>query len=319
MPVFTAFLLFIAAAAAAFAVMQLAQELRLRKAVAPNPAKAAALANVIGTSRLLRDMRLSEHARIDGILSRIPFMRQFQVLLRQSGVVARVDQYLMVCLTLALVTVAAALMLGSAFFGALLLGALAGFVPVLGLHVKKLKRLKRIDQQLPDFLDTVARAMQAGNAFSGAMASVAKESPEPIGSEFRLVSEEINFGSSVREGLAALAERVASEDVRTFVVAVQVHHQTGGSLTTLLLKLATLIRDRQRLRKLGHVLSAEGRLSAWILTILPFATALIMYAINKDFIAILWSTPIGLFLIQGAAVLMVIGVVWMWRIIQFRI
>jgi tight adherence protein B len=319
MPVFTAFLLFIAAAAAAFAVMQLAQELRLRKAVAPTPAKAAALANVIGTSRLLRDMRLSEHARIDGILSRIPFMRQFQVLLRQSGVVARVDQYLMVCLTLALVTVAAALMLGSAFFGALLLGALAGFVPVLGLHVKKLKRLKRIDQQLPDFLDTVARAMQAGNAFSGAMASVAKESPEPIGSEFRLVSEEINFGSSVREGLAALAERVASEDVRTFVVAVQVHHQTGGSLTTLLLKLATLIRDRQRLRKLGHVLSAEGRLSAWILTILPFATALIMYAINKDFIAILWSTPIGLFLIQGAAVLMVIGVVWMWRIIQFRI
>ncbi len=319
MPVFTAFLLFIAAASAAFAVMQLAQELRLRKAVAPTPAKAAALANVIGTPRLLRDMRLSEHARIDGILSRIPFMRQFQVLLRQSGVVARVDQYLMGCLTLALVTVAAALMLGSAFFGALLLGALAGFVPVLGLHVKKLKRLKRIDQQLPDFLDTVARAMQAGNAFSGAMASVAKESPEPIGSEFRLVSEEINFGSSVREGLAALAERVASEDVRTFVVAVQVHHQTGGSLTTLLLKLATLIRDRQRLRKLGHVLSAEGRLSAWILTILPFATALIMYAINKDFIAILWSTPIGLSLIQGGAILMVIGVVWMWRIIQFRI
>lgn len=319
MPVFTAFLLFIAAASAAFAVMQLAQELRLRKAVAPTAAKAAVLANVIGTPRLLRDMRLSEHARIDGILSRIPFMRQFQVLLRQSGVVARVDQYLMGCLTLALVTVAAALMLGSAFFGALLLGALAGFVPVLGLHVKKLKRLKRIDQQLPDFLDTVARAMQAGNAFSGAMASVAKESPEPIGSEFRLVSEEINFGSSVREGLAALAERVASEDVRTFVVAVQVHHQTGGSLTTLLLKLATLIRDRQRLRKLGHVLSAEGRLSAWILTILPFATALIMYAINKDFIAILWSTPIGLSLIQGGAVLMVIGVVWMWRIIQFRI
>lgn len=319
MPVFTAFLLFIAAASAAFAVMQLAQELRLRKAVAPTAAKAAVLANVIGTPRLLRDVRLSEHARIDGILSRIPFMRQFQVLLRQSGVVARVDQYLMGCLTLALVTVAAALMLGSAFFGALLLGALAGFVPVLGLHVKKLKRLKRIDQQLPDFLDTVARAMQAGNAFSGAMASVAKESPEPIGSEFRLVSEEINFGSSVREGLAALAERVASEDVRTFVVAVQVHHQTGGSLTTLLLKLATLIRDRQRLRKLGHVLSAEGRLSAWILTILPFATALIMYAINKDFIAILWSTPIGLSLIQGGAILMVIGVVWMWRIIQFRI
>lgn len=319
MPVFTAFLLFIAAASAAFAVMQLALELRLRKAVAPTAVKAAVLANVIGTPRLLRDMRLSEHARIDGILSRIPFMRQFQVLLRQSGVVARVDQYLMGCLTLALVTVAAALMLGSAFFGALLLGALAGFVPVLGLHVKKLKRLKRIDQQLPDFLDTVARAMQAGNAFSGAMASVAKESPEPIGSEFRLVSEEINFGSSVREGLAALAERVASEDVRTFVVAVQVHHQTGGSLTTLLLKLATLIRDRQRLRKLGHVLSAEGRLSAWILTILPFATALIMYAINKDFIAILWSTPIGLSLIQGGAVLMVIGVVWMWRIIQFRI
>lgn len=319
MPVLTVILLFLAVTAAAFAVSQLVQELRLGKAVGVAPATAAASLNQISAPRLLRDTRLSEHTRIDDALGRIPFMHRFQVLLRQSGLATRVDQYLAGCLTLALVTVTAALMLDSTLFGALLLGFIVGLMPVVGLYLKKARRLKQIDRQLPDFLDTVARALQAGNAFSGAIASVAKESPEPIGTEFRLVSEEINFGSSVREGLAALAERVASEDVRTFVIAVQVHHQTGGSLTTLLLKLAALIRDRQRLRKLGHVLSAEGRLSAWILTILPFATAAMMYAINPDFIAILWSTPIGLSLIQGAAVLMMIGVVWMWRIIQFRI
>lgn len=317
MPLLSTLLVFVAAMMAAFAFAQLAREFAQRAAAqpeitdrSPTPKSAPAL---------LRDNRFSVHPRFDAVLKRIPLVHKFQRLMRQAGMSHRVDRLLVWCGGLALVTFFIVVLLTTQVMIALFVAALGILLPIAVLYQRRFTRHQRLEKQLPDFLDAVARAMQAGNSFSGALVLVSKESPDPIGAEFRLVSEEINFGSSVKEGLGALTERVASEDVRTFVIAVQIHQQTGGSLTTLLLKLSVLIRDRQRLRKLGQVLSAEGRLSAWILTVLPFVTAALLYAVNPEFVAILWTTPNGLAMVQGALGLMIVGVVWMWRVIRFRI
>jgi len=269
--------------------------------------------------QLLKDLRLSERPTIDAWLQQLPIARQLQFLLTQAGITQRADQFLLLMLLSGILTTGVLLLFDFSAW----LSAAGGFgavaLPVMFAIRRKRKRNDLLDQQLPDFLDSVARAMQAGNSFSGALSVVSKEAAEPIGSEFRRVFEEISFGSSVKDGLQSLSIRNASEDVRYFVIAVLIHLQTGGSLTSLLLGLSNLIRDRQRLRKLGQVLSAEGRLSAWILTLLPFGTALVMYAVNPEFVAVLWTDPAGYFLVQITVFLMIIGIVWMRKIIHFRI
>jgi tight adherence protein B len=269
--------------------------------------------------QLLRDLRLSERPKIDAWLQQLPIAARLQLLLTQAGLSHRADQFMMLML-LAGVLVVAVLALMNPPIWLLGLGGIGGAaLPVAVALYRRQQRSRQLDQQLPDFLDSIARAMQAGNSFSGALAVVSKEAAEPIGTEFRRVFEEINFGRSVKEGLQSLSIRNTSDDVRYFVIAVLIHLQTGGSLTSLLLGLSTLIRDRQRLRKLGKVFSAEGRLSAWILALLPFGTGLVMFLVNPEFISILWTDPAGIFLLQIMFGLLAVGIIWMRKIIRFRI
>lgn len=319
MPIASLVILFTSASVAVIAAAQVWWSYRSAIRRADSPDRLPARERAIQHPQLLRDLRLSERPKVDAWLQQLPVAKYLQFLLTQAGITQRADQFLLLMLSAGVFAGAILILFG---FPAWL--SLAGGIGTLALPImyalhKKRKRNTLLDQQLPDFLDSVARAMQAGNSFSGALSVVSKEAAEPIGSEFRRVFEEINFGSSVKDGLQSLSIRNTSDDIHYFVIAVLIHLQTGGSLTSLLLGLSNLIRDRQRLRKLGQVLSAEGRLSAWILTLLPFGTALLMYAVNPEFIAVLWTDPAGNFLIQITAVLMVIGIIWMRKIIHFRI
>jgi tight adherence protein B len=192
-------------------------------------------------------------------------------------------------------------------------------IPAAYLLIKKSQRLRKIEEQLPDALDALARAMQAGNSFVSALEVVSRDSSPPISRELRLVAEEVNFGRSVKEGLSALASRVDSVDIRYFMLAVLIHSQAGGNLSGLLLKLSSLIRERLKLRRMGQVLTAEGRLSGWILTLLPFVAAGAIFSVNPEFMSALWTNPGGILFIQVNIVLMVIGIFWMWRIVHVRI
>lgn len=313
-------LLFVSVAVAFYVSTQLWQIYRIAShrvpRVGPLPVPAASVAT---GSRLLRDTRVSERPGLDQWLKQFSIPGRVRLLLAQSGIRLMADQFLWLMLLLAVLVWGALRLLSVSSSVALPAAIVASGLPVMFAIHKKNKRRRLFDQQLPDFLDSVSRAMQAGNSFSGALLAVSKESPDPIGAEFKQVFEEINFGGSTKDGLSALASRLDSEDVRFFVIAVLVHQQTGGSLTTLLLKLAILIRDRQRLRKLGRVLSAEGRLSAWILGLLPFVTGLLMYLVNPEFISTLWTDPAGVVLLQVTGLMMVLGVAWMWKVIHFRI
>ncbi|MBZ0093767.1 MAG: type II secretion system F family protein, partial [Sulfuricella sp.] len=159
----------------------------------------------------------------------------------------------------------------------------------------------------------------AGHAFSGALKMVGDEMPEPVAGEFRITFDELNYGISLQDALQNMATRVPSDDLRYFVIAVLIQRETGGNLTELLDSISALIRARLKLMGTIRVLSAEGRLSAWILGLLPFIMAVVLNIINPKFMSVLWIDPTGLKVVWIMLVMMVVGVFWMRRVIRIHV
>lgn len=194
-----------------------------------------------------------------------------------------------------------------------------GLLPTAYVLRRRQQRLARLYAQLPDALDMMARALRAGHAFSSALQMAAQELGDPLAGELRLVHEEVRFGLSLQQALGHLVERAPLTDLRYFVVAVLIQRESGGNLAEVMGKLAQLIRARQRLLSRVRVLSSEGRLSAWILVVLPFALAGLLSVFNPQFISPLWTDPIGVGLLKGMLVMMAIGVFLMVRIVRIRV
>jgi tight adherence protein B len=133
------------------------------------------------------------------------------------------------------------------------------------------------------------------------------------------VFDEIHYGLDLRQAMTGLAERIDSDDVRFFVISVLVQHDTGGNLADILKNTATLIRERQKIRGVIRVLSGEGRISAWILSLLPFALAGVLNLVNPEFMSTLWTAPQGLQMLSICLMLMLAGIIWMWRLIDIRV
>jgi tight adherence protein B len=180
-------------------------------------------------------------------------------------------------------------------------------------------RIRMIEMQMPNALDIMARAMQSGHALVSALSIAAHETPQPLGRELQRVFDEINFGMTVQRALSELAHRVASEDVRYFVVAVLIQVETGGNLSEILGSISKLIRERQKLFGDVRVLSAEGRISAVILSIIPFGLAGLLTTLNPEFMSRLWIDPAGQQLVFIALMLWVLGVFWMSRLVRIQV
>ncbi|MEY4073851.1 MAG: hypothetical protein RJA29_1208 [Pseudomonadota bacterium] len=148
---------------------------------------------------------------------------------------------------------------------------------------------------------------------------VGEQAQEPIASEFKATFDEINFGISARTAIEDFSERVGSEYVRLFVVSTLIQMETGGNMAEILHNTAQLIRERQQLQASVKVLSAEGRVSALILSTLPFALGAFLALINPGFVAVLWTDPLGLKMLLIALALMFLGVFWMWRMIDIAV
>jgi tight adherence protein B len=208
---------------------------------------------------------------------------------------------------------------GKPLIFSIVLGGVLAAVPWFWLaHVRK-KRIELFERQIPEALDLMGRALRAGHAFPTAVKMVGDEMPEPIGRDFRILFDETNFGIAQNEALMRLADRVPVDDLRYFVVAVIIQRESGGNLAELLDNISSIVRARLRLLGEVRTLSAEGRMSAWVLGILPFAAAAIINVVNPEFMTILWTDPIGLRMVGGALLMMVFGVWWMRNIIRIRI
>ena len=196
---------------------------------------------------------------------------------------------------------------------------MAGSLPYFYLVYRKDKRLKKFDEQLPDALDLIGRGIRSGHALPSALKMVADEMADPISEEFRAAFDEVNYGFSMQDALTNLATRVPSTDLKYFVVAVLIQRDTGGNLAELLDNISALIRARQKLYGTIRVLSAEGKLSAWILTLLPIVLAFIINLINPTFMEVLWKDEVGIQMIIGVVILMIVGIYWMRKIIKIRV
>ena len=268
---------------------------------------------------LFKERSLSQMPTMARLLLHVPRVHQLDLLLIQSGsswTVARVfgmSAAFGVIGFVAMTSLHLSMWLPPAVAGA------AAALPLLWILHCRRQRLHNFDQQLPEALDLISRAMRAGHAFPGALQMVAEESPNPIGSEFRTTFEEVNYGISVKDAMLNLATRVPSTDLRYFVIAVMIQRETGGNLAELLGNISALMRARFKLLGTIRVLSTEGRLSAWILTLLPIGTAFMINLVNPGFMEILWTDETGLKMLQTTVVMMAFGIFAMWRIVKIRV
>lgn len=203
-------------------------------------------------------------------------------------------------------------------FGAVL-GLSLALLPWWRVASRRNARIERIERQFPEALDLMGRTMRAGHAFPSAVKMVADELPDPLGRDFRILSDEMNYGVSANDALANLADRVPVPDVSYFVVAVMIQRESGGNLAELLDKIATIVRERLKLLGEVRTLSAEGKLSAIILTALPFCVGLVVNLVNPKFMDVLWTDPAGLRMVGVALFMMLLGMLWMRSIIRIRV
>lgn len=268
---------------------------------------------------VLKNRMLSEVPTIERLLLVIPRINNLDRLLVQSGLDWTVVKLMAISL---LIGATAYVML---FFVSLLpflqVGAAlaAAFLPFAYVRWKRSRRLRRMEQQLPDTLELISRAMRAGHALPSALQMVGDEMVDPIAKEFRITHDEINFGVSMQQALTNLSERVPIPDVRYFVVAVLVQREAGGNLTEVLDNLSKLIRNRLKFHAKVKVLTTEGRMSAWVLGLLPFALAGLLNFANHDFISILWTDPVGIKIANIVLGMMAVGAIWLYKLIQIRV
>lgn len=271
-------------------------------------------------TQLLKQRMLSELPMLERFLRSLPRMRGLDRFILQSGLNWTVAKLLLGCGAVGLVAWLAMEMGAhqSRLVGAAVAAAL-GCAPFMYVQYMRSKRLGRIERQLPDALDLIARALRAGHAFTSALKMTGEEMAEPAAGEFRTVHDEVNFGVSLEQALTHLGERVPLTDLRFFVVAVLIQRESGGNLTEILASLSKLIRERLKLLAKVRVLSAEARMSAWILGLMPFFLAGVLNVVNPNFMSPLWKDPIGISIVKYMLILMLIGVVIMRRIIRIRV
>ena len=201
----------------------------------------------------------------------------------------------------------------------LLLAVAIASTPLLWLSRQANERHKAFGDKLPETLDYISRALRSGQSLTSAIGLVGKEFPDPIGHEFKTIFDEIGFGIPFKEAIGHLADRVPSNDLNFFVISLMIQHETGGNLAELLDGLAKTMRERVKLRGKIRTLSAEGRISAWILGSMPFVVAGLLMLTNPGYISVLWTTPQGQTLILIGAGLMAVGFFAFNRIIQIKV
>jgi tight adherence protein B len=268
---------------------------------------------------IVRERLLSSHPALQQMLSQLPGIQQLDRILLESGLPWSVTRLFGLTLAGAAAGFSVANYLGLPSLLSLTTTGLGAALPCLYMKSAKTKRMAKIEQQLPDALDLMGRALRAGHAFPTALQMAGDELNDPLAAEFRIAFDEVNFGISLPDAMTNMAKRVPSTDLHYFVVAVLIQRETGGNLSILLSNISSIIRDRIKLLGQIQVLSTEGKASGWVLGLLPFGAALMIELSNPEFLKVLYTDPDGIKMLMGAGVMMLLGVLAMRSIIKIRV
>jgi tight adherence protein B len=268
---------------------------------------------------ILREKYLTSLSPLERRLEEMPLMEKLAEMSEQAG--RRKPAYQLVMNSLLLGVVGGLLtggLLRSGLFG--LIAAAVGFVaPYMQLSILRRRRLDKIEEQLPDAIDVIKRALRAGHPFNAAIKLVADDMDQPIAREFELTFSDLNYGNDVRRAMLGLLTRVPSVTVMALITSVLVQRETGGNLAEILDQIAKIVRSRFRFERKVRSLSAEGRMSAWVLAMVPLGLVIMLSIASPDYLPVLLKNPTGHKLLYGAGVLAVIGVIWIRRIIQVEV
>lgn len=202
----------------------------------------------------------------------------------------------------------------------ILIGFLAGAaIPFIVLKVKRTRRMHKFEEQFPEALDLIARALKAGHAFATGLKMAADELEEPVGPEFRKTFDEQNFGLPLKDALENLTHRMPSLDVRFFATAVLIQRETGGNLAEILENLAYVVRERFKILRQVRVYTAHGRLTGYVLLALPAFLSVALMFINPDHMNLLFRERIGQMLIVASIVMQTFGFLWIKQIVKIEV
>lgn len=260
---------------------------------------------------LVRKKQWQNLSRFEQWLESLPMMEPVAILVVQAGLERPAHRIVQ---RSALFALSVGLLTGwytGDLLTALLLATAAAYLPFFALMRRRRRRLQAFEEQLPNALSVIARSLKAGLPFSEALNVVSKEMKEPMSKEFGQVFNELNFGGDLRSALLGLLARMPNVAVMAVVTAVLIQRETGGNLAEVLERISALLRDRFRFQRSVRTLSAEGRGTAWVVSVMPFLLAAISELINPGWITSLVSDPIGQQLTIGAFVLMVAGILWL--------
>jgi tight adherence protein B len=268
---------------------------------------------------LQRDERYSSMPWFDLLLRRLNLGERLELLLYQAGLSMRAGMLVMLTATAAMLGYLLGIFMFHRLFTALLIMAIATPIPYMFVKFKKTQRMKSFSNQFPDALDLLVSALRAGLSFSAAMQIVSEESPEPLATEFAITVEEQALGLDIREAMTNLTKRVDALDLKLFVTAVLLQRETGGNLAEVLQNSAVLIRDRFRILGDIQTFTAQGRMTAVILSALPIGVGLFTYAASPEYFKPMIESDAGKSALWFAGFLQLMGVLAIKKIVSIKV
>ncbi len=270
-------------------------------------------------SSLLREKYLRRLSPLERRVESLPAMEAVATRIEQAG--HKILAYRLVLLSLAL-GVTASIVSWSYFrtpVAAISAALLATYLPFMRINLDRVKRMQAFEEQLPDAIDTMKRALKAGHPLSATLKLVADEMDDPVAGEFELTFGDINYGNDVRRAMLGLLSRMPSVTVMALVTSILVQKETGGNLAEILEKISEVIRGRFRFQRKVQTYSAEGRMSAWVLLMVPLVLFVTLWFTTPDYLPVMLEDPRGQRMLMYGGVFGVVGIFWFRKILRIEV
>lgn len=259
------------------------------------------------------------HTVLEVLIARVPQLRDIPLLIEHAGLSWSTNTFVLLTIGSALAVGVTTLVVSGAMLVPVIAAVVAGWLPYGYLKLRKRQRLARFEEAFPEAIDMLGRAIRAGHPLSSGIQMVGQEMAEPVGSEFRTLFEEQRFGVPFADVLMGLVDRIDLVDVRIFSTAILVQREVGGNLAEILDNISETIRARFKIRRQLRTFTAQGRMSGLVVGMMPFAVGLAFYAINPDYIRILFEHPLGRIMLAFAITLQIFGYLWVRKIVNIEI
>jgi len=270
-------------------------------------------------SDVLRKELLSDVPFLNRVLAMAPGIARLRLFLDQGAIQMQVGTFILISIAIFVFVLLAMVIVGFPLYEDIAAAAGAGAIPIAIASIVRQRRLNKFEEQFPEAMDLLGRAVRAGHAFATGFELIGTELPAPVGEEFKITFQQQKLGLPLRNALENLAVRAPLPDVRIFVSSLQIQRDTGGNLGEILDTMSGVVRERFKLRRQIKTFTAEGRLSSYVLSALPFAALAAMYFIQPDYMMPLFTDPQGQRMLVVAAILQVVGYIVISRIIKIKI